>query len=66
METRDPDDLTRLASRLREAGYTPTALHERLGLTYPDDVGLLNHAAALERVAGDRSAAASLIRLFFL
>lgn len=64
--TRDPDGLTRLAARLREAGYTATTLHERLGLTYPDDVGLLNHAAALERVAGDRSAAATLIRLFFL
>ncbi len=51
---------------LREAGYTPAALQRLLRVTSLDDIGLLNHAAAVERVAGDRSAAAILVRLFFL
>ena len=57
--------LRELAAVLRDAGYA-TALRERLHLTYPDDIGLLNHAPAMERVAADKSAAGSLIRLFYL
>lgn len=66
MEVHSLESVLRVAARLREAGYTPEALQQRLGLSVPDDIGPLNHAAALERVAGDRSAAATLIRLFFL
>src|SRR5262245_41026405 len=32
----------------------------------PDDVGLLNHAHAVERLRGDGSAAAVALRLFYL
>lgn len=55
-----------LAATLRDAGYTPEALQRCLGIAMPDDIGLLNHAPALERLARERSAAATLIRLFFL
>jgi carbamoyltransferase len=55
-----------LVATLHEAGYTPDALQRLLRVTSLDDIGLLNHAAAGERVAGDRSAAAALVRLFFL
>lgn len=55
-----------LHTRLAAAGYTPEALKHTLGITQPDDVGFLNHAPALERVRDDRTAAATLIRLFFL
>ena len=55
-----------LSATLRAAGYTPEALQRGLGITVPDDIGLLNHAPALERLARDHSAAAMLIRLFFL
>ena len=55
-----------LSATLRAAGYTEPELHRLLGITVPDDVGLLNQAPALERLARDYSAAATLIRLFFL
>jgi carbamoyltransferase len=55
-----------LSATLRAAGYTPAALQRELGISVPDDIGLLNHAPALERLARDGSAAATLIRLFFL
>ena len=56
----------KLSATLRTAGYTPEALQRGLGITVPDDIGLLNHAPALERLARDPSVAALLIRLFFL
>jgi len=55
-----------LSAALRTAGYTPEALQRLLGITVPDDIGLLNHAPAVERLTHDRSAAATMIRLFFL
>jgi hypothetical protein len=55
-----------LRSFLADAGYAPDALRRLLGARSVDDIGLLNHAASVERVAGDRSAAAVLVRLFFL
>ena len=51
---------------LRDAGYTAEALKRLLGVGVPDDVGLLNHAPALERVRPDPSAAATAVQLFFL
>jgi carbamoyltransferase len=59
-------DLRWLCDALRAAGYTAEALKRTLGITYPDDVGALNHAPALERLADDSSPAATCIRLFFL
>ncbi|MBI1815014.1 MAG: methyltransferase [Deltaproteobacteria bacterium] len=58
--------LRELAVHLRAAKYTPDALAERLGIRVPDDIGPLNHAAAIERLRDDTSAAATLTRLFFL
>ncbi len=58
--------LVRLREQLRAAGYGPAALRERLGVSLPDDVGLLNHAPACARLRTDRSAAAAAIRLFYL
>jgi carbamoyltransferase len=58
--------LQALHARLSEAGYTPAALKQSLGITYPDDIGLLNRAPALERLRDDRSPAGSLMRLLFL
>ena len=58
--------LQALRVRLSEAGYTPAALKQSLGITYPDDIGLLNRAPALERLRDDRSPAGSLMRLLFL
>ncbi len=56
-----------LAPRLRAAGYTADTLQRLLHIAVPDDVGLLNHAPALHRAAAaDGSAAATLVRLFFL
>lgn len=55
-----------LSAALHTAGYTPEALQRRLGITFPDDIGLLNHAPAVERLAQDRSPEAAVIRLFFL
>jgi carbamoyltransferase len=58
--------LQTLRTRLSAAGYTPDALKRSLGITYPDDIGLLNRAPALERLRDDRSAAGTLTRLLFL
>jgi carbamoyltransferase len=58
--------LRELAVHLRAAKYTPDALAERLGIRVPDDIGPLNHAAAIERLRDDTSAAGALTRLFFL
>jgi len=58
--------LANLLSRLRDVAYRPELLRERLGVTFPDDIGLLNRAAAIERLRADRSAAAAAIRLFYL
>jgi len=55
-----------LRGRLAEIGYTPDALRRLLHVTFPDDVGLLNHAPAVERLAHDHSALATAVRLFFL
>jgi methylase of polypeptide subunit release factors len=58
--------LQALRARLCEAGYTPEALKRSLGITYPDDIGPLNHRPALERLRDDRSPAGTLTRLLFL
>src|SRR5262249_3193028 len=58
--------LRALADRLRAAGYTAEALRLRLGISSSDEIGLLNHAASLERLGTDRSPEAALIRTFFL
>jgi len=55
-----------LSLMLRAAGYSPAALQHRLGISLPDDIGLLNHAPAVQRLARDHSAEAALVRLFFL
>lgn len=55
-----------LPGQLRRWGYGPSALRELVGAESLDDVGLLNHASAAARIAGDRSAAAALVRLLFL
>ncbi len=55
-----------LRLRLQESGFTPDALQRLLHITTCDDVGVLNHAAALERIAPDPAPAALLTRLFFL
>lgn len=55
-----------MAAALRAADYTPATLQRLLGITFPDDIGLLNHAPAVARLADERSAAATLTRLFFL
>ena len=62
----DAATLDQLRTCLGRAGYGPQALRERLGVGLPDDVGLLNHAPACERLRGDRSAAAAAIRLLYL
>jgi len=61
-----PSDLLQLVERLRGAEYGPELLRGRLGIAMPDDVGLLNHAHAVERLRGDGSAAAVALRLFYL
>ena len=50
---------------LRTAGYGPELLRERLGVRFPDDVGLLNRAPSLERLSGTTAAEIAL-RLCFL
>ena len=50
----------------RRAGYGPDLLRERLSVRFPDDVGLLNHAPALERLRGGASGADIALRLLFL
>lgn len=61
-----PPELRWLAERLAAAGYSADALCRRFGIRFPDDIGLLNHAPSVERLLGDRSPAATLMRLFFL
>jgi len=51
---------------LRTAGYGPELLRERLSVRFPDDVGLLNRAPALERLRDGRAAADVALRLCFL
>jgi methylase of polypeptide subunit release factors len=66
---RDPSRaaaLRAVVDRVREAGYTAEALRERLGVRMPDDVGLLNHAPALERLRAASDPAARAMRLFYL
>jgi methylase of polypeptide subunit release factors len=58
--------LQALRARLSAAGYTPETLKRSLGITYPDDIGLLNRTPALERLGSDRGAAGILMRLLFL
>jgi carbamoyltransferase len=55
-----------LRERLRGAGFTADALRRLLGITFPDDIGLLNRAPTLERLRADRTPPAALVRLFFL
>lgn len=58
-------DLARLGESLRSAGFNTDAVRARVGASSPDDVGLLNHAPALERLTG-RDPLDALLRLFFL
>ena len=58
--------LRELRAQLHDAGYTADTLRRLLNITSPDDVGALNHTPTLERLHDERSAAATLIRLFFL
>lgn len=58
--------LGELRQCLHAADYTEAGLRRVLGITYPDDVGLLNHAPAVERATDDSTPAALLARLFFL
>ncbi len=51
---------------LAAADYTPETLARVCGVPLPDDVGLLNHAPALERARNERSPAATPLRLFLL
>lgn len=60
------DVLSALRQRLGGGGYTAEALRQRLGIQQADDVGLLNHAAAVERLGANLSPATALMRLFFL
>lgn len=59
-------DLSWLPERLAAAGYDGAALKRWFGARSLDDVGLLNRASALERCRHYDSAAACLLRLFFL
>lgn len=60
------DVLSALRQRLLSGGYTAEALRQRLGIEQADDIGLLNHAATVERLGLDRAPATALMRLFFL
>lgn len=62
---RHEDDLARLGELLRAAGFDTAAVRSRLGISSPDDIGLLNHAPAIERLSSD-GGLSSLLRLFFL
>lgn len=53
------------AEALRAVSYGPALLRERLGVRFPDDIGLLNHVPTLERVNGADPASVAL-RLLFL
>ncbi|MBI3785688.1 MAG: class I SAM-dependent methyltransferase [Deltaproteobacteria bacterium] len=55
-----------LADGLLAGGYSAEAVRQQLGIRHPDDIGALNHAPAVERLRGDRSATATLTRLWFL
>lgn len=55
-----------LHERLTAAGYRGESLRRLLGIRYPDDIGMLNHAPTLERLRADDSVLAVLCRLFFL
>jgi carbamoyltransferase len=55
-----------LRESLVEHDYSHDQLRRALGISSPDDVGLLNHAAALERTRADHSPAATLVRLLYL
>jgi carbamoyltransferase len=59
-------DLRWLSERLGAAGYSAEAVRQTFGIRYPDDIGALNHAPAVERVRGNRSPVAAVTRLFFL
>lgn len=61
-----PALLRRLVDDLRGAGYGAGALREHLGVAFPDDVGLLNHAAACERLRPASGPAVTAIRLCYL
>jgi HemK-related putative methylase len=62
--TRDPlAPLRDAAAALRGAGYAPAALRERLGARFPDDLGLLNRAPAIERLRAARDPLAAALRL---
>jgi methylase of polypeptide subunit release factors len=66
-QNRDLDlALACLADRLRTTGVNAEAVRRCLGASSPDDVGLLNHAAALERLRHNEDPAATLLRLLFL
>ena len=63
----DPAAVLRDAvAALRNAGYGPELLRERLGVRFPDDVGLLNHAPSLERLRQGSTLADIALRLCFL
>lgn len=55
-----------LARRLTAARVNAEALRSHLGASSSDDVGLLNHAAALERLRRSTDPAAVMLRLLFL
>lgn len=60
------DAVRRAVDAARRAGYGPDLLRERLGVRFPDDVGLLNRAPALERLRGETRGADVALRLLFL
>ncbi len=63
----DPTAILRAGiDALRTAGYGPELLRERLSVRFPDDVGLLNRAPALERLRDGRAASDVALRLCFL
>jgi len=58
--------LRALRDGLGEAGFTGVRVQELLGIRFPDDVGLLNHAPVLERLRDDPRPVALMTRLFYL
>ncbi len=58
--------LAALRGALRDGGFSAEWLSQRLGISFPDDVGLLNRAPALERLREEGSGAGLLARLFYL
>lgn len=61
-----PRSLADLRESLVRHGYSSDLLRRLLGVSSPDDVGLLNRAAALERIRADASPAATLLRWLYL